>query len=86
MSVRDTPSHLVFHSDLCSPHQATTALYIPSISIEHFVSELDQTLLGFSKGTHIGKLVVNFQTRDSLVKMGSSGPSCPIRSGCRINC
>ncbi|QQK42980.1 polyketide synthase dehydratase-domain-containing protein [Penicillium digitatum] len=41
---------------------------IPAILASN-VSELDQTLLGFSKGTHIGKLVVNFQTPDSLVKM-----------------
>lgn len=41
---------------------------IPAI-LASDVSELDQALLGFSKGTHIGKLVVNFQNPDSLVKM-----------------
>lgn len=39
------------------------------------VSKLDQALLGFSKGTHIGKLVVTFQNPDSLVKMMPSAPA-----------
>ncbi|KAI3322817.1 KR domain-containing protein, partial [Xylariaceae sp. AK1471] len=33
------------------------------------VSKLDQALLKFSKGTHIGKFVITFQDPDSLVKM-----------------
>ncbi|KAI3316712.1 hypothetical protein HD806DRAFT_552023 [Xylariaceae sp. AK1471] len=33
------------------------------------VSQLDQALLGFSKGTHIGKLVVSFEDPNSLVQM-----------------
>jgi len=33
------------------------------------VSELDQTLLSFSSGTHIGKLVVTFQNPNSIIKM-----------------
>ncbi|KAI1662756.1 hypothetical protein F4813DRAFT_9557 [Daldinia decipiens] len=33
------------------------------------VSKLDQVLLRFSKGTHIGKLVVTFQDPQTLVKM-----------------
>ncbi|KAI8630503.1 hypothetical protein F5Y19DRAFT_427873 [Xylariaceae sp. FL1651] len=33
------------------------------------VSNLDQTLLKFSKGTHIGKMVVTFQNPQALVKM-----------------
>lgn len=33
------------------------------------VSKLDQVLLKFSKGTHIGKLVVTFQDPQTLVKM-----------------
>ena len=33
------------------------------------VSELDQTLLSFSSGTHIGKLVVTFQNPISMIKM-----------------
>ncbi|KAK7734288.1 Type I Iterative PKS [Cytospora paraplurivora] len=39
------------------------------------VSQLDQVLLGFSKGTHIGKFVVTFQNPDSLVKMVASPPT-----------
>ncbi|KAL7623513.1 hypothetical protein AAE478_007196 [Parahypoxylon ruwenzoriense] len=39
------------------------------------VSQLDQVLLGFSKGTHIGKLVVTFQNPDSLVKMMPKTPA-----------
>ncbi|KAL1883173.1 Type I Iterative PKS [Diaporthe australafricana] len=39
------------------------------------ISKLDQALLGFSKGTHIGKLVVTFQDPDSLVKMIPSAPA-----------
>jgi NADPH:quinone reductase-like Zn-dependent oxidoreductase len=38
------------------------------------ISQLDQALLGFSRGTHIGKLVVTFQNPDSLVKMMPSAP------------
>jgi NADPH:quinone reductase-like Zn-dependent oxidoreductase/SAM-dependent methyltransferase len=37
------------------------------------VSKLDQTLLGFSKGTHVGKLVVTFQS-DALVRMAPPAP------------
>ncbi|KAI0406831.1 hypothetical protein F4802DRAFT_612982 [Xylaria palmicola] len=33
------------------------------------ISKLDQVLLRFSKGTHIGKLVVTFQDPESLVRM-----------------
>ncbi|KAI4282897.1 MAG: hypothetical protein L6R38_002591 [Xanthoria sp. 2 TBL-2021] len=33
------------------------------------VSELDQALLNFSQGTHIGKLVVNFQNPSSSIKL-----------------
>ncbi|KAI1177722.1 hypothetical protein F4777DRAFT_576800 [Nemania sp. FL0916] len=40
------------------------------------VSRLDQVLLQFSKGTHIGKLVVTFQDPKTLVKM-ISAPSQP---------
>ncbi|KAH6651430.1 hypothetical protein BKA67DRAFT_537308 [Truncatella angustata] len=32
------------------------------------ISELDQVLIGFSKGTHLGKYVMSFQKPDSLVK------------------
>ncbi|KAI1398297.1 polyketide synthase [Hypoxylon fuscum] len=39
------------------------------------VSQLDQVLLGFSKGTHIGKLVVTFQNPESLVKMLPAAPA-----------
>lgn len=38
------------------------------------VAELDQALLRFSKGTHVGKLVINFQNPDSLVRMTSPIP------------
>ena len=38
------------------------------------ISQLDQVLLGFSKGTHIGKLVVTFQDPNSLVRMLSPAP------------
>jgi NADPH:quinone reductase-like Zn-dependent oxidoreductase len=38
------------------------------------ISQLDQTLLTFSKGTHIGKLVVTFQNPDSLVRMVQAPP------------
>ncbi|KAI0502734.1 hypothetical protein F5B22DRAFT_640677 [Xylaria bambusicola] len=40
------------------------------------VSKLDQVLLKFSKGTHVGKLVVTFQDPQTLVRMPSS-PSQP---------
>ena len=39
------------------------------------ISKLDHFLLGFSKGTHIGKLVVTFQDPDSLVRMMSPAPA-----------
>ncbi|KAK2764515.1 Type I Iterative PKS [Arachnomyces sp. PD_36] len=39
------------------------------------ISQLDQVLLGFSKGTHIGKLVVTFLNQDSLVRMLPSAPA-----------
>ncbi|KAL9031280.1 MAG: hypothetical protein Q9196_000687 [Gyalolechia fulgens] len=39
------------------------------------ISQLDQVLLGFSKGTHIGKLVMTFQNPDSMVKMISPAPA-----------
>lgn len=46
---------------------------IPEISASD-VAHLDQVLLGFSKGTHIGKLVVTFTDPDSLVKMVPAVP------------
>lgn len=33
------------------------------------ISQLDQTLLEFSKGTRIGKLILSFQNHDLLVRM-----------------
>lgn len=39
------------------------------------ISQLDQTLLSFSKGTHIGKLVVSFQNPSTLVRMVSAPPA-----------
>jgi hypothetical protein len=39
------------------------------------ISHLDQVLLGFSKGTHIGKLVVTFQNPSSLLKMIPARPA-----------
>ncbi|KAI9752218.1 MAG: Type I Iterative PKS [Chaenotheca gracillima] len=39
------------------------------------VSQLDQTLLRFSKGTHVGKLVVTFQNPDALVRMVPAPPA-----------
>ncbi|RYP18866.1 hypothetical protein DL765_003654 [Monosporascus sp. GIB2] len=39
------------------------------------VSQLDQVLLGFPKGTHIGKLVVTFQNPGPLVKMMPAAPA-----------
>ncbi|KAI1635391.1 polyketide synthase dehydratase-domain-containing protein [Biscogniauxia mediterranea] len=39
------------------------------------VSMLDQCLQSFSKGEHIGKLVVSFQDSDSLVKMVKQPPA-----------
>ncbi|KAL9109918.1 MAG: hypothetical protein Q9227_005441 [Pyrenula ochraceoflavens] len=39
------------------------------------VSQLDKTLLNFSKGTHIGKLIVSFQNPGSLVKMVPAVPA-----------
>ncbi|KAE8151809.1 polyketide synthase dehydratase-domain-containing protein [Aspergillus avenaceus] len=41
---------------------------IPAI-ISSDISRLDQVLLGFSKGTHVGKHVVTFQNPDALVRM-----------------
>ncbi|KAF1955974.1 polyketide synthase [Byssothecium circinans] len=38
------------------------------------VSQLDQALMAFSKGTHIGKLVVTFQNPNALVKMVPAAP------------
>lgn len=38
------------------------------------VSQLDQALMAFSKGTHVGKLVVTFQNPDALVKMVPAAP------------
>lgn len=46
---------------------------IPEISASD-VAHLDQVLLGFSKGTHIGKLVVTFTDPNSLVKMVPAVP------------
>ncbi|KAJ5152586.1 uncharacterized protein N7482_009064 [Penicillium canariense] len=39
------------------------------------ISQLDQTLLGFSKGTHVGKLVVSFQDPHTLVRMVPASPA-----------
>jgi len=47
------------------------------------VSRLDQTLLGFSKGTHIGKLVVTFEP-DALVRMAPSIPRAKFDSTARF--
>ena len=47
------------------------------------ISQLDQVLLGFSKGTHIGKLVVTFQDPDSLVRMMSPAPAARFDPGAR---
>ncbi|KAF7538397.1 hypothetical protein G7054_g2978 [Neopestalotiopsis clavispora] len=38
------------------------------------ISQLDQVLLGFSKGTHLGKLVVSFQDPNALVRVVQSAP------------
>ncbi|KAI0427216.1 hypothetical protein F5Y09DRAFT_316941 [Xylaria sp. FL1042] len=42
------------------------------------VAKLDQVLLGFSKGTHIGKLVVTFQDPKALVRMPLAPSSQPV--------
>ncbi|KAJ5365630.1 hypothetical protein N7517_008516 [Penicillium concentricum] len=39
------------------------------------ISQLDQTLLGFSKGTHVGKLVVSFQDPNTLVRTVLAPPA-----------
>ena len=39
------------------------------------ISQLDQTLLSFSKATHVGKLVVTFENPDSLVRMVPAAPA-----------
>lgn len=41
------------------------------------ISNLDQTLLRFSKGTHIGKMVISYQNPDSVLKAYQSAP--PVR-------
>nr|XP_036579356.1 polyketide synthase [Colletotrichum truncatum]KAF6786903.1 polyketide synthase [Colletotrichum truncatum] len=38
------------------------------------ISQLDQTMLAFSKGKHVGKLVVTFLNPDSLVRMVPATP------------
>ncbi|KAJ3580237.1 hypothetical protein NPX13_g325 [Xylaria arbuscula] len=43
------------------------------------VSKLDQVLLKFSKGTHVGKMVVTFQDVQTLVRMPSSPPQPQFR-------
>jgi len=47
------------------------------------ISQLDQTLIAFSKGTHIGKLVVSFQKADSLIKMVQQPPEVSFNPGAR---
>ncbi|TGJ86695.1 hypothetical protein E0Z10_g2067 [Xylaria hypoxylon] len=44
------------------------------------VSQLHQALLGFSKGTHIGKLVVSFANPKSLVRMVPAVPAARFDS------
>ncbi|KAI1854205.1 hypothetical protein JX266_001346 [Neoarthrinium moseri] len=39
------------------------------------ISQLDQALLRFSKGTHIGKMVISYQRPDSMVKVQQSVPA-----------
>ena len=39
------------------------------------ISELDRVLLGFTKGTHIGKIVVTFQNPNSLLKVIHAPPA-----------
>ncbi|ROT40784.1 hypothetical protein SODALDRAFT_396446 [Sodiomyces alkalinus F11] len=39
------------------------------------VSQLDQVLLGFSKGTHVGKHVISFQNPQSPVRMVPAAPA-----------
>ncbi|ETS86665.1 hypothetical protein PFICI_00493 [Pestalotiopsis fici W106-1] len=38
------------------------------------ISQLDKVLLGFSKGTHVGKLVISFENPDTPVRMMSPTP------------
>ncbi|KAI0595293.1 polyketide synthase [Biscogniauxia sp. FL1348] len=38
------------------------------------ISQLDQVLLGFSKGTHIGKMVISYQDPSSTIRMLQSAP------------
>ena len=47
------------------------------------VSELDRVLLGFTKGTHIGKMVVTFQNPDSLVKVIRAPPAARFKPEAR---
>ncbi|KAK3178717.1 Type I Iterative PKS [Lepraria neglecta] len=49
-------------------HQTGRIAPIHPLSVSD-VSELDQTLLSFSRGTHIGKLVVSFQNPNSIIKL-----------------
>lgn len=46
---------------------------IPCLAVTD-ISELSQTLQGFAKGAHVGKLVVSFQNPDSVVKMVTQPP------------
>lgn len=39
------------------------------------VSQLDQALLRFSKGTHIGKMVISYQNPDSQVRVHQTAPA-----------
>ncbi|KAK4173766.1 putative polyketide synthase [Triangularia setosa] len=49
----------------------------------HDASELDRVLLGMSKGTHIGKLVVSFENPASLVKLVREPPAAKFDSEAR---
>lgn len=47
------------------------------------ISQLDQTLLGFSKGTHIGKMVISYQDPNSIIKLHQSVPLAQFDPGAR---
>ncbi|KAK4654427.1 Type I Iterative PKS [Podospora pseudocomata] len=49
----------------------------------HDVSELDRVLVGLSRGTHIGKLVVSFDNPASLIKLVQEPPAAKFDSEAR---
>ena len=56
--------------ELCHAEIVKPITYLKTFDVE----ELEQAMLHFSKGTHIGKVVITYAKPDSLLKVWSLRP------------